>query len=83
MIQQNMTSAPGQETLLNESIHLYDSVIFHQLFANILNIANINDIIAGRGIIQIFLIHSFFMLSTVNYFEIFPKHNGHYFISES
>ena len=50
---------------------------------NINNITTINNIIINRKIVHVIFNPVFFILLAVKSFEIFPKHNGYGFISES
>ena len=69
--------------LINPNI-LLDYVIFlHQIFGNVFNIINISRIIIYTKIIADPLNPVFFILSTDQSFEIFPRHNGVATISES
>ena len=50
---------------------------------NINNITSINNIIINRKFVDISILSCFFHVKDVKSFEIFPKHKGYLFISES
>ena len=48
---------------------------FHQIFVSTFNVTDVSGIIADIEVVYKSFKRSFFMLFTVKYFQIFPKHN--------
>ena len=61
----------------------YKILFFHQILVNIFNITDINSLITNRKILDLFIHSSFFYVINSIFFQIFLKHNGCDFISES
>ena len=73
---------PMKKLLINLNI-LYYIIFLHQIIVNVFNIINISRMKINTKIIDISIKSIFFILSTDQSFEIFPKHNGVATISES